>query len=93
MNAPKSKITAQGQISVPADIRKKLGVGPGSTLEWLDEDGKIVIKRAGKYTNEDLHKAAFPNGPPSGPPVDVKKAIEAYVLERYGRGRRRRARD
>ncbi|MGH6950414.1 MAG: AbrB/MazE/SpoVT family DNA-binding domain-containing protein [Vitreimonas sp.] len=93
MSAPKSKITAQGQISVPADIRKKLGVGPGSTLEWLDEDGRIVVKRAGKYTNEDLHKAAFPDGPPSGPPVDVKKAIEAYIIERYGRGRRRRARD
>lgn len=93
MNAPTSKITAQGQTSVPADIRKKLGVGPGATLEWVEEDGKVFVKRAGKYTSEDLHKAAFPNGPPSGPPVDVKKAIEAYILERYGRGRRRRARD
>ncbi|MBX9747400.1 MAG: type II toxin-antitoxin system PrlF family antitoxin, partial [Hyphomonadaceae bacterium] len=47
MSAPKSKITAQGQISVPAEIRKKLGVGAGSMLEWADEDGKIVVKRAG----------------------------------------------
>jgi AbrB family looped-hinge helix DNA binding protein len=32
-----SKITAQGQISVPADVRRKLGLGPGSILEWQEE--------------------------------------------------------
>jgi AbrB family looped-hinge helix DNA binding protein len=85
MNAPKSKITAQGQISVPAEIRRKLGVGPGSALEWVEEDGKIVVKRAGSFTSADLHKAAFPDGPPSGPPVDVKKAIAEYVRKRYAR--------
>mgnify|MGYP003395403730 CR=1 FL=1 len=85
MNAPKSRITAQGQISVPADIGAKLGVGPGSTIEWVEEDGKIVVKRAGAYTSEDLHKAAFPNGPPSGKPADVKKAIGKYIRERHAR--------
>jgi antitoxin PrlF len=84
MNAPKSKITAQGQISVPADVRKKLGVGPGSTLEWVDEDGKIVVKRAGGATWEDVHKTLFPNGPPKRP-VDVKKAIAKRMRERYAR--------
>src|SRR5690349_5426920 len=32
-----SKITAQGQISVPAEVRRKLGLGPGSVLEWEEE--------------------------------------------------------
>lgn len=84
MSAPKSKITAQGQISVPADIRKKLGVGPGSTLEWVEEDGKIFVKRAGGYTFADIHKVLFPNGPPKER-VDVKEAIAKYVRERYAR--------
>ena len=39
-----SKLTAQGQISVPARVRRKLGIGPGSVLEW-DEDGDRVIVR------------------------------------------------
>ena len=30
MSLPQSKVTAQGQISVPAEIRRKLGIGPGS---------------------------------------------------------------
>ena len=38
-----SRLTAQGQISVPAAIRRKLGVGPGSTLEWHEEGEKIVV--------------------------------------------------
>jgi AbrB family looped-hinge helix DNA binding protein len=30
-----TRLTAQGQITVPAAVRRKLGVGPGSTLEAL----------------------------------------------------------
>ncbi|MCR6646388.1 MAG: type II toxin-antitoxin system PrlF family antitoxin [Terricaulis sp.] len=85
MSAIKSKITAQGQVSIPADIRKKLGVGPGGVIEWVEEDGKIVLRRAGKYSSDDIHKVLFPNGPPKGPPVDVKKAIAKRMRERYAR--------
>jgi AbrB family looped-hinge helix DNA binding protein len=47
MALAQSKVTAQGQIAVPAEVRRKLGVGPGSVLEW-DEDGeKIIVRRAG----------------------------------------------
>ncbi len=42
-----SKLTAQGQISVPMDVRRKLGISPGSVLEWEEEGGKIVVRRAG----------------------------------------------
>jgi AbrB family looped-hinge helix DNA binding protein len=38
MALARSKVTAQGQISIPAGIRKRLGIAPGSILEW-DEDG------------------------------------------------------
>ncbi|MGN6730352.1 MAG: AbrB/MazE/SpoVT family DNA-binding domain-containing protein, partial [Candidatus Binatia bacterium] len=34
MALAQSKVTAQGQISVPAEVRRKLGIGPGSVLEW-----------------------------------------------------------
>ncbi|MGE0743456.1 MAG: AbrB/MazE/SpoVT family DNA-binding domain-containing protein [Hyphomonadaceae bacterium] len=85
MTSIKSKITAQGQVSVPAEVRKQLGVGPGGVIEWQTKDGDVIVRRAGKFTFEDLHKAAFPDGPPSGPPVDVKKAIERYMRERHAR--------
>lgn len=81
-----SKLTAQGQISVPAEVRRKLGLGPGSVLEW-DENGKdVVVRRAAKYTTEDLHRAAFPEGPPPHKTlVELKDSIGDYVKDRYGK--------
>ena len=60
-----SKLTAQGQISVPADIRKKLGVGPGSILEWEEKNDEVIVRRAGRHTSEDVHAVLFPKGAPS----------------------------
>jgi antitoxin PrlF len=83
-----SKLTAQGQISVPASIRKKLGVGPGSVLEWDEKDGQIVVRRAAKYTFDDIHRALFPDGPPKPKTLEeLNEAKRQYILERYARGR------
>lgn len=79
-----SKVTAQGQISVPAAVRRQLGVGPGSVLEWEQEDEKIVVRRAGQYTFDDIHKALFPEGkPPRKTLKELNKGIETYMLENH----------
>jgi len=86
MALAESRITAQGQISVPAEVRRRLGVGPGSVLEWDVEDDKIVVRRAGKYTFEDMHRVLFPNGPPK--PISVEemdKAIGEYLKKKHAR--------
>jgi AbrB family looped-hinge helix DNA binding protein len=81
-----SKITAQGQISVPAEIRRALGVGPGSVLEWEERDGAILVRRAGKTTFEDIHKAAFPEGPPPRKSLkELKEGVAAYIREKHAR--------
>jgi len=49
-----SKLPAQGQISVPAEVRRRLGLGPGSVLEWDEQDGEIVVRRATLYSSEDF---------------------------------------
>jgi AbrB family looped-hinge helix DNA binding protein len=59
MTQASSKLTAQGQVSVPAEVRRKLGLGPGSTLEWKVEGDRAVVRRAGKYSSEDVHAALF----------------------------------
>jgi AbrB family looped-hinge helix DNA binding protein len=81
-----SKVTAQGQISVPAEVRKKLGVGPGSVLEWDEQDDHVVVRRAGRYTSQDVHNALFPKKAPKGGPADVKDAIRTYIRKRHARG-------
>jgi AbrB family looped-hinge helix DNA binding protein len=86
MAIARSKVTSQGQISVPADVRRKLGIRPGSVLEWEEEGDKIVVRRAGKYTSEDIHKALFPNGPPKRRSLEeLKQGIVDYIRERHAR--------
>ncbi len=82
-----SKITAQGQISIPADVRRKLGVGPGSIVEWDDEDSKIVVRRAGRFTSEDIHRALFgARAPKKRGLAELKSGIRDYVRKRHARG-------
>jgi len=81
-----SKITAQGQISVPAGVRQKLGVGPGSVVEW-DEDGEdIVVRRSVRFSSEDIHRALFPGEAPKPHTVgDMRQGIRQYVRTRHAR--------
>lgn len=86
MPLAQSKVTAQGQISVPAEVRKKLGIGPGSVLEWDEEGEKIVIRRAGRYSWDDVRKALFPDGPPKPHTFEeLKGGRRAYVRHKHAR--------
>ena len=80
-----SKLTAQGQISVPAEVRRKLGIGPGSLLVWDSEDEKIVVRRAGRYTSQDVHRALFASPPQRRTVVELKEGIRQYVQGRHAR--------
>lgn len=84
MAIAQSKITAQGQISVPAEIRRKLGVGPGSILEWDEKRGEVIVRKAGRYTSAEVHGALFGAVKPK-PNVSVKEAIRAHVRKRHAR--------
>ena len=80
-----SKLTAQGQISVPAAVRRRLGIGPGSLLEWEAEGEKIVVRRAGRYTSEEVHRALFATRPQRQTLQKLKEGIRKYVRERHAR--------
>ena len=38
-----AKITSKGQITVPIDIRRKLGVKEGDKILFVEEQGRIII--------------------------------------------------
>jgi antitoxin PrlF len=81
-----SKLTAQGQISVPAEVRRRLGVGPGSVLEWDDDGGQIVVRRVGRYTSEDVHRSLFPASPTPRTLTELKEGVRRYVRRRRASG-------
>lgn len=86
MSGIQSKVTAQGQISVPAEVRRQLGIGPGSVLVWEWRDGEFVVRRAGKSTSADIHEALFGTRSPGKKSADVKAGIRKYVRRRHAGG-------
>ena len=84
-----SKLTAQGQISVPSEIRKKLGVGPGSVLEWDEKNDQIIVRKAGRHTLADVHEALFPDGNlkrnSRKKSAGVKEGIRKHMRQKYAR--------
>jgi antitoxin PrlF len=81
-----SKLTAQGQISVPAEVRKKLGVGPGSILEWDESNDEVVVRRAGRHTSVEVHEVLFAEGKPKRKAsISVKEGIRKHMREKHAR--------
>ena len=41
-----AKISSKGQVTIPADVRKKLHLATGDTIAWETEaDGRIWVRR------------------------------------------------
>jgi len=86
MALAQSKVTAQGQISVPVEVRRKLGIGPGSVLEWDEEGDAVVVRKAGRYSSEDIHQAIFFQGPPAPKHLDeFDKGVRRYMKKKHAR--------
>lgn len=39
-----SKLSSQNQITVPSKIRNALGLKPGDTVVFVEEDGRITVR-------------------------------------------------
>ncbi|MEZ5421525.1 MAG: AbrB/MazE/SpoVT family DNA-binding domain-containing protein [Pyrinomonadaceae bacterium] len=85
MSMIRSRITAQGQISVPAAIRRKLGLGPGSVIEWEEHGDEVLVRRAGRYSSEDIHNVLFKEPPKPIKLDEMKEAIRTHIRKKYAR--------
>lgn len=53
-----ARISKSGQVTIPAEIRKNLGVEPGDIVLWrMDDEGKVNVERV-KYSFEELRGIA-----------------------------------
>ena len=85
MALARSKVTAQGQVSVPAKVRQRLGVGPGSVLEWDEAGDQVVVRKAGRFSSEDIHRVLFSKTPRPRMLDELKAGIRHDVKKRYVR--------
>ena len=86
MTIAQSRLTSQGQVSIPPEVRRRLGLGPGSVIEW-DQDGeRVVVRRAGRHSSAEVSAVLFPDG--AGAPRSLKAlkaGLRANVKRRHAR--------
>ncbi len=78
-----SKITSKGQISVPAVVRQRLDLGPGSRIEWVERNGEIIVRRASRFTSQEIHEAIFRNEVPAVSVEDMDRGIKARMKKKH----------
>lgn len=39
------RITSKGQVTIPKRIRERLHVAPGDQVDFVEEDGAVVVRR------------------------------------------------
>ena len=79
MKSIQSKLTSRGQVSIPAHIRRKLGLTPGSAVEWCVRGDDVVVRRASKYSSLDIHKAVFATTPVGRSIDDMDDGIRSHL--------------
>lgn len=84
-----SKLTSQGQVSVPAAVRQALALTPGSMLVWTQDGGRVTVQRAVRYSTADVHTALFEGGATEAAPktlAQLKQGIRQHIQSRHARG-------
>jgi len=76
-----SSVTTKGQVTIPAELREKLGIKPGDRVGFVAEGDRIVLQR-----QETAIEAVF-GIVKSGKGVTLEQMEEAIAA---GRGRRAR---
>ncbi|GHV94727.1 AbrB family transcriptional regulator [Spirochaetia bacterium] len=52
-----AKITLRGQITIPVEIRKKLGVKDGDKVVFIEDNGRIVMENSVRLALKDVQDA------------------------------------
>ena len=39
------RVTTKGQVTIPKEIRERMGIGPGSEVEFVEKDADIVLEK------------------------------------------------
>ncbi len=56
-NMELAKVTSKGQITIPVDIRRKLGIKNGDKLLFVEEEGRVYIMNSSMVALKEAQTA------------------------------------
>ncbi|MFO7708196.1 MAG: AbrB/MazE/SpoVT family DNA-binding domain-containing protein [Desulfobacterales bacterium] len=42
----KAKVAERGQVTIPKALRERLGIVPGTVLDFIEEQGRLIAKKS-----------------------------------------------
>ena len=39
------RVTSKGQVTIPQEVRQKLGIKPGTDVEFVQENGNVILRK------------------------------------------------
>lgn len=84
-----AKVTAKGQITIPVEVRKALGIKSGDNVVFyrgLDGSMHMRVRRVRKGAGRGSF--SWPEAPQT--PAEVREAVRATLNEKHGRPRESR---
>lgn len=77
-----AKVTSQGQITIPADIRRLLGIQPGGKVVFIQDGSRVLMANATIEAFEQMQAAFAPEAERLGlkndqDAVDLVKSVRA----------------
>ncbi|RLB52810.1 MAG: AbrB family transcriptional regulator [Deltaproteobacteria bacterium] len=58
----KAKVAERGQVTIPKALRTRLGIKPGTILEFSEEEGHLVARKADRRDRIDEVYGSLGNG-------------------------------
>jgi len=84
---PTLLVSSKGQIVLPAEMRRRLGMGAGARIEVLEESDGLKLRVVRAVTTADMtNMAGMVKAPVRGVPRSLEKFDPATLLTRSRRG-------
>jgi AbrB family looped-hinge helix DNA binding protein len=74
-----SSLTSKGQVTMPAEIRRRLGVKPKDKVAWVIEDGEVKVAPTRSVVERTA--GALAGGGPALTAEEERAAAEAAIAQ------------
>ena len=85
MPSATSRVTAQNQISIPALVRRRFRIVPGTELVWEERDGMLIV-RLKRFTLDDVRALCADRPVVRRSIAQIRAARDRAISAKHGRG-------
>jgi antitoxin PrlF len=76
-----SRMTSKGQVTIPAELRRELGLEPGDRVEFVRDNGSIQVRKAESIVRKLAGSVTPPPGRENWTWEEIREFTEREVAK------------